>query len=100
MLFVITGFSILNSARFVTSTFTETHFNYQYYVYVCNECHIAATHAKLLGVKIVTTTKGTYSTVSCIPYDRIVNLLETNDLNENWIFSICNKSCIKQFNAS
>ena len=33
-------------------------------------------------IKIVITKKGTYRTVSNIPYDRIVNLVETNDLNE------------------
>ena len=33
-------------------------------------------------IKIVVTKKGTYRTVRRIPYDRIVNLLQTNDLNE------------------
>ena len=33
-------------------------------------------------IKIVVTKKGTYRTVRSIPYDRIVNLLQTNDLNE------------------
>ena len=33
-------------------------------------------------IKIVVTKKGTYRTVRRIPDDRIVNLLQTNDLNE------------------
>ena len=45
--------------------------------------HIVTTHTKLLGeIKIAATTKGTYKAASYIPYYRIVNLLETNDLNE------------------
>ena len=37
----------------------------------------------MLGeIKIAATTKGTYKAASYIPYYRIVNLLETNDLNE------------------
>ena len=44
---------------------------------------MATIRTELLGeIKIVTTKKGTYRTVSSIPYDRIANLLETNDLNE------------------
>ena len=33
-------------------------------------------------IKIVVTKKGTCRTVRSIPYDRVVNLLQTNDLNE------------------
>ena len=56
-------------------------FNYQ--SYVCHECHVATVRTKSLGeIKIVITKKGTCRTVTSIPYDRIVNLLETNDLNE------------------
>ena len=33
-------------------------------------------------IEIVITKKGTYRTMSSVPYNRIVNLLKTNDLNE------------------
>ena len=56
-------------------------FNYQ--SCVCNECHIATISTESLGeIKIIVTKKGTYRTVRSIPYDRIVNLLQANDLNE------------------
>ena len=56
-------------------------FNYQ--SCVCNECHIATIRTESLGeIKTVLTKKGWYRTVSSIPYDRIANLLEANDLNE------------------
>ena len=60
--------------------YKNTNFNHQ--SYVCAECHIATVRTESLEeIKIVITKKGTYRTVSSIPYDRIVNLLETNDLN-------------------
>ena len=53
------------------------------YQYVCDERHIATIRTESLGdIKIVVTKKGTYRTVSGIPYNRIFNLLKTNDLNE------------------
>ena len=77
----ITVFSILNSVRFVTSTFIKT--ETLTISPVCDECHIVTIRIELLGeIKIVTTKKGTYRTVSSIPYDRIANLLETDNLNE------------------
>ena len=57
--------------------------NFNYQSYVCNECHIATIRTESLGeIKTVLTKKGWYRTVSSIPYDRIANLLEANDLNE------------------
>ena len=57
--------------------------NFNYQSYVCDECHNATVRTKSLKkIKIVITKKGTYRTVSNIPYDRIVNLVETNDLNQ------------------
>ena len=53
------------------------------YQYVFNERHIATIRTQSLGdIKIAVTKKGTYRTVTSIPYDRMFNLLETNDLNE------------------
>ena len=47
-------------------------------------------------IKIVVTKKGTYRTVSSIPYDRIVNLLETNNLNEKngYLLLVVNNSIL------
>ena len=55
--------------------------NYQ--SYVCDECHIATIRTESLGeIEIVVTETGTYRTVSSIPYDRMFNLHEINDLNK------------------
>ena len=90
---VVCNNCILNSKQCKICNFyfyKKKNFNYQ--SYVCDECHIATIYTFLGEIKIVITKKGTYRTVSSTPYDRIVNLLETNDLNEkSWIFSTCSK---------
>ena len=82
---VICNNSILNSKQCeICNFFFYKNRNFNYQSYVCSgECHIPTIHTESLGeIKIVITKKGTYRTVSSIPYNRIVKLLETNDLNE------------------
>ena len=81
---VICNNCILNSKQCeICNFYFHKNRNFNYQSYVCDECHIATIRTELLGeIKIVTTKKGTYRTVSSIPYERIANLLETNDLNE------------------
>ena len=82
---VICNNCILNSKQCeICNFFFNKNRNFNYQSYVCGgECHIPTIHTESLGeIKIVITKKGTYRTVSSIPYNRIVKLLETNDLNE------------------
>ena len=82
--YVICNNCILNSKQCeICNFYSYKNRNFNHQSYVSDECHIATIRTELLGeIKIVTTKKGTYRTVSGIPYDRIANLLETNNLNE------------------